>query len=329
MAKTSGDPACMSTCALSSTWALSCAMTRTTGAASHTEDGRAALREFVQLNREGFRKILKKWDKNHASQAMSPRPFSFNSPRRPNSPPKTKRSGAQSAAYMVAVNTMLREPVSQLEGLMDVMDHAPPGAPPTWPKALLFFVVCTVVTLVVAYTCARALAAFVLGLLAAALLAVANGANDIANSMGTSVGAGVLSVRQAILWGSVFEFLGAMTMGQFVAKEISKGVISASNYTGGSTDLFSFSMLCVLVAAGLVTLLATFYGFPISATHGIIGGLVAVGSAAKGASSIGWDKLGQMAVGWVLSPVVGGTVCEHNNLPTGTPHEHTLTTNHL
>jgi len=67
-------------------------------------------------------------------------------------------------------------------------------------------------------------------------------------------------------------------------------------------------MLCVLIGAASVTLLATVYGFPISATHSIVGGLVAVGMAAKGTASIGWVQLGFTAVGWVLSPVVGGIV---------------------
>ena len=65
-------------------------------------------------------------------------------------------------------------------------------------------------------------------------------------------------------------------------------------------------MLSVLIAAACTTLLATFYGFPISATHSIVGGLIAVGMAAKGTDSIGWANLGATSIGWVLSPMVGG-----------------------
>ena len=65
------------------------------------------------------------------------------------------------------------------------------------------------------------------GLVACAVLgclvvAIANGANDIANSMGTSVGAHVLTVRPVIVLGCIAEFFGAMTMGQFVTKEIAR-----------------------------------------------------------------------------------------------------------
>ena len=86
-------------------------------------------------------------------------------------------------------------------------------------------------------------------------------------------------------------------------------MISAASYADvGQSDLFAFSMLCVVAAAGPTTLLATMYGFPISATHSIIGGLVAVGIAGRGSGSIGWGKLGEMCVGWVLSPLVGGGI---------------------
>ena len=66
-----------------------------------------------------------------------------------------------------------------------------------------------------------------LGIAGATLVAVANGANDIANSVGTSVGAGALTLRQAIVMGAFAECLGAMTLGSLVAKTISKGALAA------------------------------------------------------------------------------------------------------
>lgn len=143
------------------------------------------------------------------------------------------------------------------------------------------------------------------GVLASFVLAWANGANDIANSVGTSAGAGAMTLKQAVGWGSLFEFIGAITMGQLVSKTISKGVIEPESYTD-TPNIFALAMLCVLLGAGSTTLLATAYGFPISATHGIIGGLVAVGAVAKGFGSLGWGKLGATALSWVLSPTAGG-----------------------
>ena len=143
-----------------------------------------------------------------------------------------------------------------------------------------------------------------LGIIGAFWLAAANGANDTANSMGTSVGSGALSMLSALVLGSIFEFAGAMTMGALVSKTISKGVIEPEEYVE-EPKLFAVCMVCVLFAAAATTFLATCKGYPISATHSIIGGLVSVGMAAKGTASIGWGTLALAAAGWVLSPVCG------------------------
>ena len=51
---------------------------------------------------------------------------------------------------------------------------------------------------------------FVLAVIFGFILAFAVGANDSANSWGTPIGAGTISLRMAFLLGFVFETLGAM-----------------------------------------------------------------------------------------------------------------------
>ena len=42
------------------------------------------------------------------------------------------------------------------------------------------------------------------------------GANDVANAMGTSVGSGAITIKQAVLIAAVFEFAGAFLLGSAV-----------------------------------------------------------------------------------------------------------------
>eukprot|EP00471_Norrisiella_sphaerica_P002892 CAMPEP_0184479484 /NCGR_PEP_ID=MMETSP0113_2-20130426/1195_1 /TAXON_ID=91329 /ORGANISM="Norrisiella sphaerica, Strain BC52" /LENGTH=440 /DNA_ID=CAMNT_0026857583 /DNA_START=548 /DNA_END=1867 /DNA_ORIENTATION=+ len=143
-----------------------------------------------------------------------------------------------------------------------------------------------------------------LELIAAFSLAVANGGNDIANAVGTSVGSGALSMQQALGLGCCFEFAGAVILGSLVSKTISKGVIEPNEFSS-EPGVFAALMFSVVVGAALTTLLATIYGYPISATHGIVSGLVAVGWHTKGSACVGWGKLPLTIIMWVLSPVLG------------------------
>lgn len=68
---------------------------------------------------------------------------------------------------------------------------------------------------------------------------------------------------------------------------------------------FGVSMVCVLCGTGLTTLLATLYGLPISASHGVIGGLIAVGLVAQGPQSLGVASIAKTMIAWVASPAIG------------------------
>lgn len=75
------------------------------------------------------------------------------------------------------------------------------------------------------------------------------GANDVANAMGTSVGSGAISLRQAVLLAAVLEFSGALLMGTHVTSTMQKGILVAHVFQGKDTLLFA-GLLSSLAAAG-------------------------------------------------------------------------------
>jgi PiT family inorganic phosphate transporter len=107
------------------------------------------------------------------------------------------------------------------------------------------------------------------------ILACANGANDIANSMGTCVGAGAISLKVALFVGCTAEFAGCVLMGGEVAKTIGQGVVIQDKFDTDH-DYYAIAMTAVLAGGGISTAMATMFGLPVSATHGVMSGLAAV-----------------------------------------------------
>jgi len=133
------------------------------------------------------------------------------------------------------------------------------------------------------------------------------GANDVANAMGTSVGARALTVAQAVLIACIFEFAGAYLAGGEVTSTIRKGIIDAG-VISASPELLVFGMLGTLLAAGIWLLIASYFGWPVSTTHSIVGAIVGFAAVGIGVDVIQWPKVASIAASWVISPVIAGTL---------------------
>lgn len=133
------------------------------------------------------------------------------------------------------------------------------------------------------------------------------GANDVANAMGTSVGSGAISVRQAIIIAAVFEFSGALIAGGNVTNTIRNGIIDPATMAG-SPEILVLGMLAALLAAATWLMIASWRGWPVSTTHSIVGAVIGFALAAIGTEAVAWSKVTQIAASWVVSPVLGGAI---------------------
>ncbi|CAL5338265.1 inorganic phosphate transporter 2-1, chloroplastic-like [Camellia sinensis] len=133
------------------------------------------------------------------------------------------------------------------------------------------------------------------------------GANDVANAMGTSVGSGALSLRQAVMMAAVLEFSGALLLGTHVTSTMQKGILVANVFNGKDNLLFA-GLLSSLAAAGTWLQVASYYGWPVSTTHCIVGSMVGFGLAYGGTGAVFWSTLARVTFSWVVSPVMGAVV---------------------
>ncbi|KAI0203050.1 putative sodium/phosphate symporter [Astrocystis sublimbata] len=149
---------------------------------------------------------------------------------------------------------------------------------------------------------------FAIGTLFALLDAFNNGANDVANSWATSVSSRSISYRQAMLFGLVFEVLGAVTVGARTADTIKNGIIPVTAFRGdASVQMLAFT--CALVAASSWVMWCTKNSTHVSSTYSLISAVAGVGVAVVGASEVKWGwnggkGLGAIFAGLGLAPLI-------------------------
>ncbi len=146
-----------------------------------------------------------------------------------------------------------------------------------------------------------ALLVLVLAILAALYMSWNIGANDVANSMGTSVGSGALTLKRAIIIAVVFEFLGAVLVGKHVTNTISKGIVDPTLI---EPNVLMIGMLAALIAAGMWVTIATYFRLPVSTTQSIVGAVMGF-AVIINMDLIHWEVVLDIAASWVVSPLLG------------------------
>ena len=132
---------------------------------------------------------------------------------------------------------------------------------------------------------------------------ITNGFNDAANAIATTIGTRVLSPRNALILATFFNLAGAAT-GTAVAMTIGKGILAPE-----VTSEFGYVPVIAALASVIIwTTLATYYGLPVSLSHGFIAALAAAGVALAGSEAIIWgwsSRLSQTLSAVVTAPLLG------------------------
>ncbi len=126
---------------------------------------------------------------------------------------------------------------------------------------------------------------------------IANGFNDAANAIAPAIGTRALSPRNALIVAVIAEIAGAAT-GLEVAQTIGKGILIP--------EAMSFLTIIAALASIIIwATIATYYGLPISLTHGFLAALATAGLAIAGSEAVVWSKMGQILSAVVTAPILG------------------------
>jgi len=147
---------------------------------------------------------------------------------------------------------------------------------------------------------------FYMSLGAGFLMAFNLGANDVANSMASAVGARAITVRQAVFIASILNFVGAVVLGSHVTSTISKGIINPAAIT--DPKIIMIGMFAALLAAAVWVLIATLTSLPVSSTHSIVGAIMGFGLVAGGPDVVNWLKMGGIVMSWIISPFLAAGI---------------------
>jgi inorganic phosphate transporter, PiT family len=133
------------------------------------------------------------------------------------------------------------------------------------------------------------------------------GANDVANSMGTSVGSKAVTLKQAIAIAGILEFTGAVLFGREVASTLATSIANPDVFITQPQTLL-LGTIAVLISCGLWLQIATTKNLPVASSHAVVGAIAGFSWIAAGSQAVEWSSLGIISLAWVITPVLSGTV---------------------
>jgi len=148
-----------------------------------------------------------------------------------------------------------------------------------------------------------------LQVLTACYVALAHGANDVANAMGPLAGIYIIYVTHSVspevpipffllALGGCGIALGVVTWGHRVIETVGTKITTLTNTRGFSVDFATAT--CVLIASKL--------GLPVSTTHAAVGAVVGVGLAG-GVDAVDFRVVWKICLYWVITLPVSALTC--------------------
>lgn len=121
------------------------------------------------------------------------------------------------------------------------------------------------------------------------------GANNAANCMGTSVGAGIISMKKALIIVGVFALIGSFLSGSGPTETVGEGIINVNSMS-------QMSIIAALLGSSILITIFTFKGIPISTTNVVVGALAGIGFITN--SYVNWDNIAKIFIAWVFAPAI-------------------------
>ena len=143
------------------------------------------------------------------------------------------------------------------------------------------------------------------------------GANDVANSFATSVGAKSLTIKQAVILACIFETGGAILMGSHVTDTIRKGITDYQCFED-YPELLMYGCMWVIFSVASWLFIASYFEMPVSTTHSCVGGMIGMTIALAGTECVIWyiptqtfpyvGGVSGIIMSWFISPVFSGII---------------------
>lgn len=130
------------------------------------------------------------------------------------------------------------------------------------------------------------------------LIAFAIGGND--ETFSTIYGSKTLTMKEVLILATIFAIMGAFFLGQAVSETVGNDIL----YIKITIPI----VITILVSTAIWLIISSYFELPISTTHATIGAIIGIGLFLGGGEGVNWLVIVEMALWWILSPVIGFVV---------------------